>query len=271
VDGGVTMRPAIDSLLPERLHRLRQLSGVPVVFAGTTHASTAGRQLVLGRLAGTVGSSLHGLVVRSGRGLGGSVLRSGETRRVDDYATTTDISHEYDRIVVQEERLTSMFAVPVVVQGAVSCVLYGAVRDHRPIGDRAVRAAEILAGQLRQDAENLHESSPQPRNGSFHAAVEELADVIRQTTNPALRARLTRIHATVSGPDNSAVRTSTVLAPREQDALRLVATGASNLEIAARLGLSPQTVKAYLRTAMRKLDVHNRTAAVHAAREARIL
>jgi DNA-binding CsgD family transcriptional regulator len=61
------------------------------------------------------------------------------------------------------------------------------------------------------------------------------------------------------------------LAPRELDALRLVAVGASNVEIAAQLGLSPETVKAYLRTAMRKLDVHNRTAAVHAARLAGIL
>ncbi|HJQ47041.1 MAG TPA: helix-turn-helix transcriptional regulator [Amycolatopsis sp.] len=59
-----------------------------------------------------------------------------------------------------------------------------------------------------------------------------------------------------------------MLASREIDALRRVAVGASNVEIAARLGLSPETVKAYLRTAMRKLDVHNRTAAAHAAREA---
>ncbi|MHA6779787.1 LuxR C-terminal-related transcriptional regulator [Pseudonocardia saturnea] len=35
--------------------------------------------------------------------------------------------------------------------------------------------------------------------------------------------------------------------------------------------MSAQTVKAYLRTAMRKLDVHNRTAAVHAARVAGLL
>jgi LuxR family transcriptional regulator, regulator of acetate metabolism len=35
--------------------------------------------------------------------------------------------------------------------------------------------------------------------------------------------------------------------------------------------LSPETVKAYLRNAMRKLDVRNRTAAVHAARLAGVL
>jgi DNA-binding CsgD family transcriptional regulator len=57
-----------------------------------------------------------------------------------------------------------------------------------------------------------------------------------------------------------------VLAPRERDVLRIAAVGASNVEIAAELGLSPQTVKAYMRAAMRKLGVHNRTAALHAAR-----
>ena len=39
----------------------------------------------------------------------------------------------------------------------------------------------------------------------------------------------------------------------------------------AQLGLSPETVKAYPRKAMRKLYVRNRTAAVHAARFACIL
>jgi DNA-binding NarL/FixJ family response regulator len=57
-----------------------------------------------------------------------------------------------------------------------------------------------------------------------------------------------------------------VLAPREIDVLRLVDDGSTNLEVAARLGLSEETVKAYLRSAMRRLEVHNRTAAAHRAR-----
>ncbi|NMI01934.1 hypothetical protein HF526_32245, partial [Pseudonocardia sp. K10HN5] len=42
-----------------------------------------------------------------------------------------------DRIVVGREKLTSIFAVPVVVRGTVHAVLYGAVRDTQPIGVRA--------------------------------------------------------------------------------------------------------------------------------------
>ena len=83
--------------------------------------------------------------------------------------------------------------------------------------------------------------------------------------DPALRGRLL---CTQRGLGGSAPEGTALLAPRELDALRLVAVGASNLEIAARLGLSPETVKSHLRSAMRRLGVHDRTAAVHVARVA---
>ncbi|WP_051133500.1 helix-turn-helix domain-containing protein [Nocardia paucivorans] len=261
MDDDVAVQTWVDRLLPERLHRLAKLSGAPVVFGGTT--SSDARRLVIGRLVGTYGTGLHGLPVRIGTGLGGGVLRDRVPRRVDDYARTADITHEYDPIVVQQERLTSVFAVPVLVRGAVRAVLYGAVRDHRPIGDRALRTAEIVADQLRRDIED--KVRPEPDD-----PLTELAAVIAETDDPVLRDRLDRIHRRLGGapvvPANG-----TTLAPREIEALRLVAVGASNMEIAARLGLSPQTVKTYLRSAMRKLAVHNRTAAVHAARVAGLL
>ncbi|MYS48195.1 helix-turn-helix transcriptional regulator, partial [Streptomyces sp. SID5998] len=54
------------------------------------------------------------------------------------------------------------------------------------------------------------------------------------------------------------------LAPREVDVLACVAAGATNAGAAARLGLSAETVKAYLRSAMRKLGAHTRGEAVTA-------
>lgn len=256
----------INQALPERVRGLRRLSGVPVVFAGVARHRAGQRELVLDRLVGTLGTSMLGLAVQSGLGLGGSVLRDGVPRRVNDYATTATITHEYDRIVVQEERLTSMFAVPVTVHGSVHCVLYGAVRDRRPIGDRAVRAATVLAGQFQRDIERALDPAPVPSTD----VLAELAEIIQEVSDPALRERLAGVHHALS---NSPPRSSTgpQVAPRELDALRLVATGATNIEIAARLGISPETVKAYLRTAMRKLNAHNRTSAVHAARTAGII
>jgi DNA-binding NarL/FixJ family response regulator len=52
------------------------------------------------------------------------------------------------------------------------------------------------------------------------------------------------------------------LTQRELDVLRLVARGLSNREIAAVLGLSPNTVKTYIRLAYRRIGVESRSQAV---------
>ncbi|WP_217585200.1 LuxR C-terminal-related transcriptional regulator, partial [Microbacterium sp. GbtcB4] len=58
------------------------------------------------------------------------------------------------------------------------------------------------------------------------------------------------------------------LSPRETDVLACAALGATNAEIAAHLGLREGTDKAYLGTAMSKLDASTRHAAVTKARRA---
>jgi LuxR family transcriptional regulator, regulator of acetate metabolism len=269
-DSAAAVRSVMDELLPGRLLGLQRLTGLPVVFGGAASGGRGGRQLVLTRLLGTKGTSLRGLVVPAGRGLGGEVLRSAAPQRISDYATTTAITHDYDRIVVHEERLVGVLAVPVVVHGTVHGVLYGAVRDRRPIGDRALRQAGIVARVLQRDVEQRLRPAP-PTAGPADA----LARIIGDVEDPVLRERLLAVHRELTGrpapgpvaPPGPAVS----LAPRELEVLRLVAVGAGNAEIGVRLGLSTETVKAYLRTAMRRLDVSNRTAAAHAARLAGLL
>jgi DNA-binding NarL/FixJ family response regulator len=55
------------------------------------------------------------------------------------------------------------------------------------------------------------------------------------------------------------------LSDREVTILRLVAIGKSNKQVAGELGLSEETVKAYLKTVFAKLDVADRTHAVTVA------
>ena len=55
------------------------------------------------------------------------------------------------------------------------------------------------------------------------------------------------------------------LTPREQEVLRLVASGASNANIGARLCITEQTVKYHLGNVFRKLEVSNRTQATRYA------
>jgi LuxR family transcriptional regulator, regulator of acetate metabolism len=267
VDGEV--ETAVEPRLPEALRSIQRLTGLPVVFGGPTRIGGDGRQLHITRLVGTVGTSLQGLRVPTGLGLGGSVIRDGQPRRVDDYARADKITHDYDDMVVRAERITSVCAVPVMVDSVVRAVLYGAVRDGAPIGDRTMRAVGVVAARVeRETAQHAHGEDAQPSTAS---GLAELAAIIRHTRDATLRVRLERLHRELSTahpahrapfpPDGRQ------LSPREREVLRLVALGASNLEIAAELRLSPETVKAYLRSAMRKLNVRNRTAAVHTARQ----
>lgn len=91
--------------------------------------------------------------------------------------------------------------------------------------------------------------------------------------DPALREELLSVCArlaSASGAQEPHGR-EVLLAPREVDVLACVAAGATNAVAAGRLGLRPETVKGYLRSAMRKLGAHTRLEAVVAARRAGLL
>jgi DNA-binding NarL/FixJ family response regulator len=67
----------------------------------------------------------------------------------------------------------------------------------------------------------------------------------------------TRVRA--ADPQTSAAQ---LLAPRELEVLRLIATGLSNAEIAATLVISAETVKTYVSRILTKLDLRDRVQAV---------
>lgn len=61
------------------------------------------------------------------------------------------------------------------------------------------------------------------------------------------------------------------LSAREMEVLGLIAGGLSNKEIAARLNVSPNTVKTHVARVLEKLEVSRRTAALARARELGLL
>lgn len=65
-----------------------------------------------------------------------------------------------------------------------------------------------------------------------------------------------RIRPPATTPDDG------VLAPRELEVLRLIASGLSNAEIATTLVISPETVKTYVSRILTKLDLRDRVQAV---------
>ncbi|MGW4322715.1 response regulator transcription factor [Streptomyces sp. NPDC004684] len=262
------------------LVRLRRATGLPVAFGGLVEP---GRPRVrISELTGTATLALSALAVVSGNGLGGKAVALARPCAVTDYSMSRQISHEYDAAVAAEG-LRSVLAVPVVVRRRVRGVLYGALRTAQPLGDRTLSAAVAAARDVEQALVVREEArallaAARPGAGTgagaaweqvreAHAALRALAPRI---ADPALRAELLSACGllTAATPEPAA---AVRLAPREVDVLACVAAGATNAGAAARLGLSAETVKAYLRSAMRKLGAHTRGEAVTAARRAGVL
>ncbi|MFJ9152062.1 response regulator transcription factor [Streptomyces sp. NPDC102270] len=261
------------------LVRLRRTTGLPVAFGGLVESGRP--RIRISELSGTATTSLLALAVTSGNGLGGRTVALARPCAVADYSLSRQISHEYDAAVAAEG-LRSVLAVPVVVRRRVRGVLYGALRDARPLGDRTLTAAVDAARDVEQalvvgdEARDvLVAARAEPGHGDAsgweqvreaHLALRALAPRI---TDPALRAELLDACAlltTGSGPSKGVS-----LAPRELDVVACVAAGATNAVAAERLGVSAETVKAYLRSAMRKLGARTRGEAVVAARRSGLL
>jgi len=261
------------------LVRLRRTTGLPVAFGGLVEAGRP--RMRISELSGTATTSLLALAVTSGNGLGGRTVALARPCAVADYSVSRQISHEYDAPVAAEG-LRSVLAVPVVVRRRVRGVLYGALRDARPLGDRTMAAAvdaardveqALVVGDEARDVLAAARAEPPPGDSSgweqvreAHAALRALAPRI---TDPALRTELLDACALLTSAPASPA--GVALAPRELDVLACVAAGATNAVAAARLGVSAETVKAYLRSAMRKLGAGTRGEAVVAARRAGLL
>ena len=288
------------------LSRLRRASGLPVAFGGLL---TSPGRFRINELSGTATAVLSGLDILQGNGLGGKAASLARPFAVTDYSASSVISHEYDAAVAAEG-LRSVLAVPVVVRRRVRGVLYGALRRPVRLGDRPLTAAMEVARELEQallledEAARLlsvahppvpaagDASSPQAAadparweevreaHGALRALAQRVADPSLRQEMLAACGRLAAAssgrpgavggEAREGGADRAGGR-GPVLSPREVDVLACVALGATNADVAERLGLRPETVKGYLRSAMRKLGAHTRLQAVIAARRSGLL
>lgn len=93
-----------------------------------------------------------------------------------------------------------------------------------------------------------------------------LATLVRETLNGHIFHRHPAARGTLEPPQSPISATSQVpLTARELEVLQLVASGATNGDVARKLWVTEQTVKFHLRNIYRKFDVGNRTEATHLA------
>ncbi|WP_328409358.1 LuxR C-terminal-related transcriptional regulator [Streptomyces violaceus] len=257
------------------LLRLRRVTGLPVAFGGLMEA---GRQMRISELSGTATDALRSFVVTSGNGLGGKSVVLARPCVVTDYSASRQISHEYDAQVAVEG-LRSVLAVPVVVRHGVRGVLYGALRTALPLGGRMLEAAVEAARDVERALVVRDEARTLAAGGGAGAGWEQVREahtalraLAPKIADPELRDELLEACALLTAGSASPAGSSSPAgvrpAPREVDVLACVAAGATNAVAAERLGVTPETVKGYLRSAMRKLRARTRGEAVVAARRA---
>ncbi|RSM87970.1 helix-turn-helix transcriptional regulator [Kibdelosporangium aridum] len=262
------------------LTRIQETTGLPLAFGGVVDS---GRQTRLTQFAGPIAGPLRGVRLDYGRGLGGKVVVLRRPVVLNDYVTAEAISHHYDHII-RAEGLHAMVAVPVIVRRVVRAVLYGALRSALPIGDRVVQSVMESARDLEQSLavqdevalrikalEKYDVGDPaRPQWESLREAYAELRVVANGLPDDE-RQRVLQVCDRLSTLGERARDKAPNLSAREVDVLACVALGWTNDQVAHDLGLSKETVKSYLRTAMRKLHARSRMEAVVTARRLGLL
>lgn len=284
-------RAAVRAALTE----LREKTGVLIVFGGIV---TDARTLQVCEGIGLSQPRTVEVDVHLGAGVGGRVVASGKPFGVSEYLRSGVISHEYDKYVSQEG-IRSMAAIPVIVQDVVRVVLYVAMRSNVRFGEKVLAEMTSVGRRLEQhiavadaleDAEHgrggrhaagtpasltkmAGRTHTERGTGNFESALihermrethAKLRVLASRTEDPLTRMELESIAADLVAPTSSVATAK--LSRRELDVLACVAQGKTNIETGQIMGIGAETVKSYLRSAMRKLDAHTRYEAVNAAR-----
>lgn len=273
-------------LVARAVRELAQRTRFPVTFGGLIDDGVVSVTSIVGNRT----RSLDGLRVKPERGLGGRAMMELRPRMTNDYGSSQQITHDYD-VFVLGEGLRTLLALPIIVDGRPRGVLYAGSWDRTPVGGvttaPAMQVAHSIAEELRirDEVERRLRSATTPTSDAvpprqreeLRESFAELRSIAASVDDAELRARIAQVErrlVTLSGdaPARTTGPLPTVhLSRRETDVLACAALGATNAEIAAQLGLREGTVKAYLGTAMSKLDASTRHAAVTKARRAGLL
>ncbi|MEU5693896.1 response regulator transcription factor [Actinosynnema sp. NPDC020468] len=157
-------------------------------------------------------------------------------------------------LVLLDLRLPDMLgseALPRIVAVAprAKVVIFTAYDDH------AALSAALAGGAHGCLLKDVTDTDLVAQLRGIAAGVRIVDPRLRESSGRLLQARLFRL----------------ALSRREYEVVRLAATGRTNPEIAEELGLTRNTVKTYLQTAMQKLGARNRVEAVRRAQEEQLL
>jgi DNA-binding CsgD family transcriptional regulator len=264
----------VDRILANVVTRLRAHVEADITLAAAvnSHSSRLRVQCVDGAR-----TPLAGYSMAPGKGVGWRAIRLGRHVVAGGGARTWKGSN--DSCPAVREGLRSLLAVPLRYEGRTPLVLYVGSRSENSIGTSTIKGAVSFVRRIEISLADLA-GTDEAGDESWRSPVVprrvdiELARLVSQVTDPAIRQRLVGIRnllKTSSAPPRPVTDAAFTLTERELDVLGLVAEGLSNAETAERLVVSTETVRAYLRSVRIKLGVRNRTAAVNVARQSGVL
>jgi DNA-binding NarL/FixJ family response regulator len=97
--------------------------------------------------------------------------------------------------------------------------------------------------------------------------IEELGAVVKNLLERSMLFQANKHYAAAKNEELTIEYTSLALSNREQEVLKLISKGLSNIEIGQRLFLSPKTVEKYVSSLLRKAESNNRAELVRFALE----
>lgn len=282
---------SLEELLHQTVKEFADATGFPIAFGGYQHGETA----VVSAITGNRTVNLNGLRVHLQKGLGGRAAAEKRARFTRNYALAKNITHDYDEAVLSEG-ITSLLAIPIVVDGHVRAVLYGGGRQQQTTtasGTNFLETTSPIALKFSHQLSIFYEvekriTARALENETAAARVletlrvhqAELRALMTDVTDKTIKNRLakmerslatlgiTKTSATELGSHNHALAASETvrLTPRELDVIVQAAVGLSNDSIGKTLGLTESTVKSYMKSAMSKLDAATRHEAVTKSR-----
>lgn len=275
------MAMSVGERMVRSLRRVRQATGVSLAFGGTFHKSSG--SLLLERFDGYTVGALPGVSLSVNEGLGGRAVGIRRAIAVDDYFCNTAITHRHDG-VIRAEGLRSLIAAPLIVGREPVGVIYGALRGSEVVGDRIQEAILAEARNLEQeivaDSVRIGQTGPDcPDVGQLRERVrgvyQELRTIAGSVDSPELRRLLVDAAQKLAEQDHAGDLpddyVEVKLTGREIDVVTCASSGMSNAQIAAVLGLTLNTAKSYMRSAMSKLGASTRLEATVRARQAGII
>jgi RNA polymerase sigma factor (sigma-70 family) len=197
-----------------------------------------------------------------------SKLREGEPFRVpEDLPAAATAEREY----LARVGLKSQFSIPLKMAGAVvGGIGFASFRSHLEWPEDLVLRLRLMGDIFNYALARKHAyEALQRANQQVRILREELARANEQLQVAVGQALEQKRHELARQQEASRIRQLLdSLKPREREVFLLVAAGMLNKQIAARLGVSLQTVKLHRGRLMRKLQLHSVAELVHLAEKA---